>query len=127
MKNLLKYLLPFVAIVAFCGAASGFCASSDESDQSCLLPIETGVCQASFATSGSAVCVPAQVSLPSTVRAEESARRTENAHRSHFVFLKSGKITNSGIGHSVRQSGFVVSTAVTEHAHKLIYLGKLTL
>lgn len=127
MKNLLKYLLPFVAIVAFCGAASGFCASSDESEPSCLLPIETGVCQASFTTTGSAVCVPTQVSCTGSVRAEESARRTEHAHKSHFVFVKSGKIISSGIGHSVHKNGFVISTAVTEHAHKLIYLGKLIL
>lgn len=124
MKNLLKYLLPIVMIVAFSNAAGGF-ESSSQRDASYSRPVENVEFSGAFSTPHSELGVPGQVSLSCPTRVHSGARRTVGAHRPVSEFLKSGKASNISVLYSAQRQSVIVNTSVIEHAHKLVYLGKL--
>lgn len=67
MKNLLKYLLPIVMIVAFSNAAGGF-ESSPQKAVPHNSPTEDVELSGSFSTPNSELGVPGQVSLSCPIR-----------------------------------------------------------
>ena len=124
MKNLLKYLIPLLMIVAFHNAAGRFDVPSKSSAES-NLPIENTALSVSFLSGSSSLNLPSQITYSSPVRVEETARRTDSHSRQNFVFVKAGKLINTGIKYFVQKTTCVVKTSLTQHSGKLIFLGKL--
>lgn len=124
MKNLLKYLILFLVFVAFHDAASGFDVPSNHSIES-KVPTESTTFSTSLSSAGSSLNLPSQISYSSPVRVEESARRTESHNRQNFVFVKAGKLIDTGIKYYIQKTACVVKTSLTQHSAKLIFLGKL--
>lgn len=124
MKNLLKYLILLLVVVAFHNAAGRFDVPSQHSDES-NIPVESSTFSVSLSSAGSSLNLPSQVSFSSPIRVEESARRTDSHSRQNFVFVKAGKLINIGIRYYIQKTACVVKTSLTQHSAKLIYLGKL--
>lgn len=124
MKNLLKYLIPLLVVVAFHNAASGFDIPSQPTGVS-EVPVENSAFSVSLSSSGSSLNLPSQISFSSPIRVEESARRTDSHSRHNLVFVKAGKLINTGIKYFVQKTTCVVKTSLTQHSGKLIFLGKL--
>lgn len=124
MKNLLKYLIPLLVIVAFHNAAGRFDIPSQYSDKS-NTPVENSTFSVGLSSVGSCLNLPRQISVSSPIRVEESARRIESYSRQSVVFVKAGKLINTGIRYSIQKMVCVVKTSLTQHSSKLIFLGKL--
>lgn len=120
MKNLLKYLLVFV-IVAF------FHAAGRTAPISSSIYMEDIVFADSFSSPDAEFSVPRQIQLTGSSRVQCSSRRTTSIQRTVSEFLKSGKSFNISSLNSVGRGNIVVNTSVIEHAHKLVYLGKLVI
>lgn len=124
MRNLLKYLIPIVMIVAFSNAAGGFDSSYQKSVSDCC-PIETVEYSGFFSTPHSELGIPEQISLSCPTSVHSNVRRTVGTHRLVLEFIKSGKALNISVLYSEQRHSVIVNTSVIEHAHKLVYLGKL--
>ncbi|MBQ8169220.1 MAG: hypothetical protein IJZ98_00595 [Bacteroidales bacterium] len=122
MKNLVKYLLVFI-IVAFFHAAGRIATISV--DDSSGIDIEDVVSDDSFSSPDAEFSVPRQIQFTGSFRVQYSSRRTTSIQRTVSEFLKSGKSFNISSINSVGKNNIVINISVIEHAHKLVYLGKL--
>lgn len=125
MKNLLRYIIPLLIFAALINAAG----SGDSSSEQGIRHSDT-MQSADFSgflhSSDFDLSVPRTVSLSSSFRVSGNARRTVNTHnRSHFEFLKSGKIYSASILYSFQRNSVILNTTLIEHSYKLVYLGKL--
>ena len=125
MKNLLKYLIPLLVIVAFHNAAGRFDIPSSQYSDKSNIPVENSTFSVELSSVGSCLNLPRQISVSSPIRVEESARRIESYSRQSVVFVKAGKLINTGIRYSSQKMECVVKTSLTQHSSKLIFLGKL--
>lgn len=124
MKSLLKYLFPIAVIVALCNV-TGISDSSSQDGSIGGFPKEEISFADSFSAPVSELSLPRQISLSGSARFHGNARRTVSIHRSAVGFIKSGKAFNISVFYSVHRESVIVNTSVIEHAHKLVYLGKL--
>ncbi|MBQ6689798.1 MAG: hypothetical protein IJN02_11290 [Bacteroidales bacterium] len=124
MRNLLKYILPIVIAVAFSNATGGF-ESSSRTAVSYSGTIKNVKFSEFISTPYSQLDIPRQVSLSFPIRVQSCARRPVSVHRPVFEFVKSGKALNTSVLYSVQRQSVILNTSVIEHAHKLVYLGKL--
>lgn len=125
MRSLLKYIIPILFVVALSNVAS----EGDSSFSSAnlrSLPAYEAIYLDSF-TSSSDNCTFAEPQILSSVstRSQVNDERPDNAHRHTSKFVKSGKACNISIIHLIQKSVVLVSTAIPEHAHKLVFLGRL--
>lgn len=124
MKNLLKYLLPLAMIVTFCNVA-GRSVSSSHQDSFSGFPTDEVTFADYLSAPVSELNLPGQISLSCSARLHGNARRTVSIHRSAVEFVKSGKAFNISVFCSAQRKSVIINTSVIEHAHKLVYLGKL--
>lgn len=124
MKSLLKYLFPIAVIVALCNV-TGISDSSSQDGSISGFPKEEISFADSFSAPVSELSLPGQISLSGSARFHGNARRTVSIHRSAVGFIKSGKAFNISVFYSFHRESVIVNTSVIEHAHKLVYLGKL--
>ena len=124
MKNLLKYLILVGIAVAFCNAGGGF-DSSFENISSSFHLVGDLTHTDTFSAPDHALSAPRQLQLSGPTRLQCNSRRTSSMNKNSSEFVKSGKSFNIASLNSVRRHSLVVNTNVIEHAHKLVYLGKL--
>lgn len=125
MRSLLKYIIPILFVVALSNVASEG-DSSFSSAELRSLPTDEAIYLDSF-TSSSDNCTFAEPQILSSVstRSQVNDERPDNAHRHTSKFVKSGKACNISVIHRIQKSVVLVSTAIPEHAHKLVFLGRL--
>lgn len=124
MKNLLKYLLPFIVAAAFAGGSAGSSSACDEEKVSGF-SIDAATYTVSLSSAESDFCLPRQVSNVNTIRIQGSSRRTENVQRQGFEFIKSGKVINAGIRYFIQKNSIVTHSSHFVPAYRVISLGKL--
>ncbi|MBQ8812851.1 MAG: hypothetical protein IJZ70_11175 [Bacteroidales bacterium] len=79
----------------------------------------------SFSSPDSDLSVPRQITTGTTYM-QSNARRTQSTHtRPMLEVVKAGKALNVSVVYSVQRKSVIINTSVVEHAHKLVYLGKL--
>lgn len=111
-------------IAAFSYAAGKFGPSS----QIVVLPDQSiGGIGLSFSTSSQnqEYDFTSHTTLAGSGNIEEHARRAENGRRHNLHLDRSFRFTATDIGHITHSREVVINISVTEHIHKLIYLGKL--
>lgn len=123
MKNLLKYLLPFIVVAAFAGGSAGSSSACDEEKVSGF-SIDAATYTVSLSSAESDFCLPRQVSNVNTCRIQGNSRRTENVQRQGFEFIKSGKVINAGIRYFIQKNSITHSSHFVP-AYRVISLGKL--
>lgn len=126
MMGTIKYLFLIGILAALYNAASCFDPSPNNLNIKDIIP--EGVV---FSSVSSSECpfinIPGQISLNSIGCLEESDRRTEKCRRHNFIFEKSGKIVSDSAGKFFQKKEVVINISITEHIHKLIYLGMLVI
>ena len=55
----------------------------------------------------------------------DTTKRTNHAHKNHFEFVKTGKISSIGIRCSIQETTCNIPSSSIRTAHRLIRLGKL--
>ena len=67
-----------------------------------------------------------QISYVNIFRSQNTTQRTNHAqHKHHFEFVKTGKISSTGISCSIQETTSNIPSSSTRTAHRLIRLGKL--
>ncbi len=124
MKNLLKYLVLFIAAAIF----------QNNTDISVTPVQEKGMTEMSFieetfhssiSETDSELCLPRQVSFANSYRAQSTVRRTNTVHRSNFEFAKAGKIINAGLRFSIQYQSIIIHSSLMQPSHRLLSLGRL--
>ena len=124
MRRILKYLLPLVCIVAFCGNA-------DDSDADVLpeglreFAVKADAGGFSFSASESEFCIPRPTSIANTQRVQSVSRRGDSGPRHSFAFVKAGKVICTGTFISYQNNPKLFPSGLSESSHRLISLGKL--
>ena len=90
MRKLLKYLIPFLVIVAFCNAAGGS-DSSSEAVSSCECSFD-GTSSNSISTPGFELNAPRTSSLSCSGRSHVNARRTSSGIQRHLLDGQDGSL-----------------------------------
>lgn len=124
MRNLVKYMFLLGVIAAFFYAAGKF----DPSSKIVLPPGQSiGDIGLSFSTSSQNhdYDFSSQTTLAGSGNIEEHARRAENGRRHNLHLDRSFRFTATNFGIFTHSREVVIRTSVTEHIHKLIFLGKL--
>ena len=126
MRLLLKYILPVLVALAFVGYGDGSsCADPAASDFEMALSEAAVSCDIS--ESEPEPCLPRQITSSVNVVPHSNARRVDNSHRHGFEVIKSGKVINAGARYFVQNISIVISSSLTEPAHRLIRMGKLVI
>ena len=124
MRRMLKYLLPFIYVVAFCGNADdSFADVIQDVAEGFVLDAEAG--SMSFSADEQEFCVPRPTSIANTQRVQTLSRRTDAGQRQGFSFVKAGKVINAGIVFCTQNVYRFFPSGLSEPTHRLISLGKL--
>ena len=78
-----------------------------------------------LSTSDSDIYLPRRSSTTNTCRLQSITKRTHNAFKNNFEFIKAGKIICAVTGSSVLQESLNIRVSFIEPAQRLISLGKL--
>lgn len=124
MGTKVKHIFLLGMIAALCNAAGCFDPSPKDLNLN-EIPLE----EFAFSSISSGVCplinLPGQISLTSFGCKEESDRRTDKGRKQIQILEKSGKPVSDHAGQISLKKEIVINISITEHIHKLIYLGKL--
>lgn len=125
MRRLLIYIIPILFAVALSNVTSEGDSSSSSADLRSFSAKEV-ICLDYFtsSTDSYALAEPQILSSVST-RSQVNDGRPDSAHKHTSKFIKSGKTFNISVIHLIHNSVVLVSTAIPEHAHKLVFLGRL--
>lgn len=124
MRRILKYLLPLICVVAFCGNADdSFSDVIQDVAEGFVLDAQTG--SMSFSADEQEFCVPRPTSIANTQRVQTLSRRTDAGQRQGFSFVKAGKVINAGIVFCTQNICRFFPSGLSEPTHRLISLGKL--
>lgn len=124
MKNLLKYLVFFVAAVIFQDNTERSVTSVQEKGVADMSFIEES-CHSIISETDSELCLPRQVSFANSFRAQSTVRRTNTVHRNNFEFAKAGKIVNTGLRYSIQHQSIIIHSSLMQPSHRLLSLGRL--
>ena len=125
VKNFLRCLVS----VIFVAAAFVCCADCLDSAVS-QIPADDYASEVScyysdISTSDSDIYLPRRSSTTNTCRLQSITKRTHNAFKNNFEFIKAGKIICAVTGSSVLQESLNIRVSFIEPAQRLISLGKL--
>ena len=125
MKNLLKYLLLSLVVLAFhIGAKDGLSAHEDIQDYDCASAY-TASLNVSITAPTADICIPRQVSTVSVPRLQSNSNRHETSHRQNHEVVKSGKTINSILKYVVQKQSLILHSTLMEPANKLVSLCRL--
>lgn len=124
MRRMLKYLLPLVCVVAFCGNADDSSADFVK-DITGGLVLDAGSCDMAFSADEQEFCVPRPTSIANTQRVQTLSRRADAGQRQGFSFIKAGKVINAGTIFCSQNIYRFFPSGLSEPTHHLISLGKL--
>lgn len=125
MKNLLKYIIPILFIMALLGANSKPDAPSGQSSSPVSIVEEVSSPESFNPSAADCVFAVSRIPSPCTVRLQGSDRRTDYTHRYIFRALKCGRAFNISVTHLIPRIFVLANTPVTKHTHKLVFLGRL--
>ena len=126
VKHLTRYTIPVILfVIAFISGASGLDLPTKESCNKFTSP-EQEVVYLDSSTPQSSLNLPRQFSGVTPIHMQVTiTKRSSNAHRHNFEFVKSGKIINAGIRNLIQKESLNICSSFTKPVHKLICLGKL--
>ena len=124
MKNLLKYLVFFIAVAIFQNSTEKSVTSVQEKGIADMSFIEEAYHSVILETD-SELCLPRQVSSANSFRAQNTVRRTNSIHRNNFEFAKAGKVINAGLRYSIQHRSIIIHASLIEPSHRLLSLGRL--
>ena len=123
-----KFLRCFVSVI-FVTAAFVCCADGLDSAVSHIsaddYASEVSCYYSDISTSDSDIYLPRRSSTTNTCRLQSITKRTHNAFKNNFEFIKAGKIICAVTGSSVLQESLNIRVSFIEPAQRLISLGKL--
>lgn len=124
MKNLLKYLVFFIAAAIFQNSTEASVISVEGKGMTDMSFIEESY-HSSISETDSELCLPRQISFANSFRAQSTVRRTNTAHRNNFEFAKAGKIINAGLRYSIQHQSIIIHSSLMQPSHRLLSLGRL--
>lgn len=125
MKNLLKYLFPIIAALAFCHGAKGGSSISQENIPADVRNELTATQNPGISAPEADFCLPRQVSSVNAPRLQNNCRRSETTHRQNITFIKSGKTINSCLSYIVQEQSIFHHSPLIRPSSRLLYLGQL--
>ena len=124
MRRMLKYILPLICVVAFCGNADdSFADVVQDIAGGFVLDAETG--SMAFSADEQEFCVPRPTGIANTQRVQTLSRRADAGQRQGFSFVKAGKVINAGTIFCSQNIYRFFPSGLSEPTHRLISLGKL--
>ena len=125
MKNLLKYLLLSIVVLAFhLGAKADLFAHEDVQEYDYASAYTTSL-DVSITSPKTDICIPRQVSTVTVPRLQSNSNRHESSHRQNHEVVKSGKTINSILKYVVQKKSLITHSTLMEPANKLVSLCRL--
>jgi len=125
VRNLLKYFISviFIAIAFTCGTHKFDVTVSERLNND--LAFEGTSYQLDSSTKIPDLDFSHQISYVNIFRLQNTTKRTNNAHKNNFEFVKTDKICSSDIRYSTQGTTYNIPFSSIRTTHRLIRLGKL--
>lgn len=123
MKQLLKYLIPFILIAVFLDTA-GNSVSADHNSQIFICQIESVEISSDTSGQDSDRTLPKKSSFSNQIRTKNCVRRLTGIQRNTIDFIKIAK-TVKALTSCQNINNNLIHSSKTEHTHRLASLGKL--
>ena len=123
MKNLLKYLIPFIMVLAFIDGADKSDSYLQDIDCS-LLSSDTASFYSDCSNCHSDFSLPRQISTANGARIVSTNKRQGGSYKNNSEFIKAGTIVNSFIRHSVQKKALIISASCFNPNLRLVTLCK---
>ncbi len=125
MRNLLKYLILSLIVLAFNKDVKGDWFIQEDIKIDYSTNVCTASLNASIAIPKTEICIPRQISIASTVRLQSHSSRHKTSHRHNHEVVRSGKAVNSIIRYGVQKYSSIIHSSLMEPANKLAILHRL--